>query len=376
LQADRLFELLDSLVTAGQAALLASLQIADAVLEALKLIGSLESSAESALVERLPQLLSLRTIMSNSTLLEDVIAMAVQATLPVGVDGCPSSVSSFSANIEDVIQRSETRWSRRLRSTKIDLDLHTFLTQKTISHSTVKIISGLIYQRSYSSTVLSDWLRSSQCQALDAEYLLPILHALLDSSDTTVLALPIDIWLPFVAACVKVLASASSKGPEVRNHACFCLAGILSLHAHGNEELLVSFSQEVQSVPEKKVTLDLISCGIVISSKLGSKSNNAISHLLDKGIQRCIDNSTLDQETSDTTTLADTLRQYIYLLHFDHRLMVASDILLQRAPVAKAHLVETLLTVTIQHRLWSISALRLAITCLASCQLKVRLASL
>ncbi|KAF9558394.1 hypothetical protein CPC08DRAFT_639060 [Agrocybe pediades] len=351
MQASGLFELLDAMGKKDAASLSpVSSQVAGSVLEALRLIGSVDPSAESLLAEILPLLISLKSAMPDSTLLEDVIAMAVEATLPIGVDSCPPSNPVGEG--KDIIRRSETRWTRRLQSSKIDLDLRTFLYQTTISQSIVKIVAGLIYRRSYSRPVLDEWLQSPACLAQEPQYLLPILHAFLDSSDAAESSLPTDTWAPFIPICVKALVSAHAT-PEARVHARHCLAGLFSLYKADCEKLLKAFSDELQSIPDKKVSVDLVASGAVVANKLGLKAHTAISGIVDKGIQRCIDNCSPDQETDGARRLTDAMTS-----------------LLQRAPVAKAHLVETLLTVTIQHRLWSVCALRLAITCLASCNLK------
>ncbi|KDR74243.1 hypothetical protein GALMADRAFT_250000 [Galerina marginata CBS 339.88] len=354
LQPSHLFDLLDFLQKyAHNVTHSLVLQPLDAVLEALCTITSSDWQAEFNLLERLPQLLSLRPIMPDSPLLDQVIAIAIEASLPMGLDGCLPLTSSSSTDMVTVLRRSEARWAQRRRPVKVELDILSFLTQPTFSASIIKITCGLIYRQLYDPETFIQWLRSPNCCQRSAEELLPIVHAFLDSSDLSVnSSLEPDTWLHILPKIVMTITNQITP-TVLRRQAHLCLTAILSTSGPNFDAILDVLVKELEHWPAEESSPALVFAGADIARIFGTKANPLLSIVLDKGMQLYINQIGEGQSTLASTTLAGALTSF-----------------LQHAPISKPHIVETLLTITIQSRFSSSIALDLAFACVSTCALK------
>ncbi|KAF8185167.1 ribosome 60S biogenesis N-terminal-domain-containing protein [Pholiota molesta] len=313
LESDQLFDLLDFFEKDSRSTLKASaLPPINVVLDALSNTSAFESQAEQALIQRLPQLLSLKSVLSDSHLLEQVIAIAIEASLPVSLDGhSPVSTSSPSGLIT-IIKRAESRWARRNQVVGVDIDIRPFLMQDALSDSTAKIISCLLYQQPSSHQALVDWLNPESLRKHDARYLVPILYAFVDSSTPGRMptsSAKTDVWLPLMSKIVQVIADVNVPS-ALRRRAQDCLISILSASGTDAPKLLDAVAVEMKSA-SRSLSHELLSTGVKLSTGL-----------------------------------------------------------IRASSIAKAHLVDTLLTVTIQHQFFNVDALYLAVSCLAAAQLK------
>ncbi|KAF8812641.1 hypothetical protein BYT27DRAFT_7159048 [Phlegmacium glaucopus] len=328
---------------------LPTLQVTKTVLEALKS----RSESELTLKQRLPQLLSLRSVLPDFLLLEDLIAIAIEASLPIGLDGSPLfTTTSNEVDFVTVINRANTRWSHRTHTLAAELDIRQFLNQDKWSDSTVRIISALVYRQCES---VVEWLGTESCSRRQIYHLLPIFHAVLDSSLSQVTSsIKSSVWLPYISPIVSVLAD-QNISVVLRKLGRSCIINILSNAGGDLSALLAVFTEEVNAMTEKTVSLEIVSLGVALASRLGKAVSCVISILVDRGMQWLIDQYQLvgDHETMVDKQLADELGSLIKL-----------------SSVSKPHLVETLLTVIIQGRFSNVSALKLAVICLSSTQLK------
>jgi nucleolar pre-ribosomal-associated protein 1 len=104
-----------------------------------------ESESESILEERLPQLLSLRSMLPDFSLLEDLIAVAIEASLPIGLDGSPLyTASAIEVKFRTIVNRSNSRWPHRTRSLAAELNMRQFLVQNRFRlHCSYHLGTGL-----------------------------------------------------------------------------------------------------------------------------------------------------------------------------------------------------------------------------------------
>jgi nucleolar pre-ribosomal-associated protein 1 len=154
LESSDLFGLLDTLGSGIEMTGPSTLVLLEAVLDALHSAIMPDSDSQVALIARLPQLLALRPFLRDSDTLEDVIAAAVEMSLPAYCNGqSPNQDKFLEPAIVLFIKQSEVRWSRRLEPLSTDLPVQPFLTQQRWSTSTTKIISGLLYRRALSPDV-------------------------------------------------------------------------------------------------------------------------------------------------------------------------------------------------------------------------------
>ena len=330
---------------------------------------SFEWRAEVALVQRLPQLLSLKSILPDSPLLEQIIAIAVEATLPIGLDGCPS----FSSSSEPVtvIRRAESRWSQRCCGIKANIDVQPFLSQGTFSDSTAKIISCLVYQQPSSRLALMDWLTSDRTSQHEPCHLVPILHALFDSCSQDAAAIanvPSNTWLPFIMKIVQAIADIDIPS-NIRIRAQYCLLNILSANSGDASKLLDAVAKEMKHA-SRSLSHELITTATALAVKFGSKVESIVSRVIDNGLQWCIDQFALEEDTGYDILIRDLSSCFFSVLWIIANLPFVAS-LVKASSMTKSHLVDTLLQVVIQNRISRADALHLASVCLPTAQLKV-----
>ena len=131
LESSDLFGLIDTLGSGIEMTDAPTLDLLETVLNALHSAIMSDSDSEVALIARLPQLLALRPFLRNSDTLEEVIAAAVEMSLPAYYNGQPLNLEKFlEPAIVLFIRQSEVRWSRHLESLSTDLPVQSFLTQQ------------------------------------------------------------------------------------------------------------------------------------------------------------------------------------------------------------------------------------------------------
>uniref|UniRef100_A0A8H8CE92 Nucleolar pre-ribosomal-associated protein 1 n=1 Tax=Psilocybe cubensis TaxID=181762 RepID=A0A8H8CE92_PSICU len=323
----------------------------DVVLQVLGSMGTLDWHSEHTLAERLPQLVSLRDSMQDSELLEGLVSVAIEASLPIGVDGC--SVVPSSSDIVDVTRRAVGRWTQHKRSLKIELDIRSFLSKGKFSTSTAKTVCGLMYRQPYPHDIFIDWFKTADCLQMDDECSIPIIHAFLDSSDFSAGSpVGLDVWQPYIPKFIAAIARSSSSA-VLGHQARQSLVDIVSIFKSEPTNILSILQKEFDVLPGKDLSPEIILTGAMLAHVLQLKDNVAVSRLLDRSMQLCINKIAEDPEASGLS-----------------RFMEELEYLVQQAGSSKAHLVETLLTVIIQNCFSSVAAISLAISCLSSCSLK------
>jgi nucleolar pre-ribosomal-associated protein 1 len=295
---------------------LPTLELIKTVLEAFQSRTLFESESESTLIKRLPQLLSLRSILPDFSLLEDLIAVAIEASLPIGLDGTPlfTAASTSEVDFRTIINRSNSRWSHRTHSLAAELDIRQFLIQDRFSDSTVRIISALVYRQCFSIEDIVEWLGTEGCSRRQLNHLLPIFHAVLDSSlSQRTLPIKSNMWLLYIPPIVNALADQNSS-VVLRKLSQSCIINILSNAGEDLPAVMGVFTKEVDALTGKTVSVEMISLGIALNSRLGKEANSVTSILVDRGIQCLIDqfqlagdHETRDQETMIHKKLADEL---------------------------------------------------------------------
>ena len=365
LEAAQLFDLLHHLHHIAQSMLsFTALQTIQVILQALCEMMSFDQEAEGLLVGRLPQLLSLKSALPNSHLLEKITALAIEASLPIGLDGFPPSLTG--TDLVQVIRRSTTRWCRRgYRS--LEIDLHTLLKQPTFSESTVKIITSQLYQLSTASRKsIVEWLTSDLCSQRSSEHLIPIFNAFFDCGGAPS-TLRTDIFVPFVHR-VTSLSVDKDVSSDLRLRAEKCLLQIIS---SPSSTVLDLFVKEVKALSKKAISVELLSLGARLGQMLGSKAKDFIELLGDRGMQWCIDRYPDKLDMDEFQKFTRELSKFVLTLSCVCLKAVEIVTLFKTASNLKTHLAETLLSVIIQHRFLDVDALRLAVASLPIAQLKV-----
>lgn len=132
----------------------------------------------------LPQLLSLYSAQPNWTLLERLIARAVDSACTAWIDGIPTGTSN-SPTLEPLVVASCSRWAKRLECKGEDLDISFSLKRPEWTQHTVSIIKSLIYASEMSRPVARTFLESRVSMKLPVLHLAPVIWSWLDASDTS-----------------------------------------------------------------------------------------------------------------------------------------------------------------------------------------------
>jgi len=131
---------------------------------------------------RLPQLLRLYSAQPSWTLLERLIARAVDSACTACIDGIPTGVND-SPTLESLVVASCSRWAKRVEYKGEDLDISVFLKRPEWTQHTISIIKTLIYASESSRQVVRTYLESRASMKLLALHLAPVIWPWLDASD-------------------------------------------------------------------------------------------------------------------------------------------------------------------------------------------------
>ncbi|RDB20241.1 Uncharacterized protein C14G10.02 [Hypsizygus marmoreus] len=353
-QSADLFSLLDTIVTRTEMPDSSSRDILSALLEALRKLTTSEFEAELSLKDRLPQLLTLRPIMSESLVLEDLIAIAIEASLPAFCDGRRTCGAAFEeTSLVSVVERAETRWSRQMDPSSTNLPVDSFLNQDSWTTSTVKILAGLIYQRSLSKKTFFSWLATGNSTGRSAKHLIPVMHAFLDicsSQDDAESLMDNDLWTSQLSRLLEaVLDTELPQDDRFMGGRCIYL--ILRLGPSCIPSFVKKSLRAIEHLPVTRLTHELLVIGRDLHGFAPEEAKPLLTALVDHGIQWAVrlfadDNTSFDNTVDMLTSLV----------------MLASGI--------KPHLVETLMGVTIQNQLSNPRALGLITALLSNVSLK------
>lgn len=136
----------------------------------------------SGLRSRLPQLLSLYSAQPSWTLLERIVARAVDSACTARIDGIPTGANN-SLTLESLVVASCSRWAKRVDCKGEDLDVSIFLKRPEWTQHTVSIIKSLIYSSESSRQAVRTFLESRASMKLPSLHLAPIIWPWLDASD-------------------------------------------------------------------------------------------------------------------------------------------------------------------------------------------------
>ncbi|KAG6897168.1 hypothetical protein C0992_003674 [Termitomyces sp. T32_za158] len=320
------------------------------LLFAIKTITTSESDHGQALIQRLPSFLVLYSKTPSSTL-EELIAIAIQSSLPAYYDGCPSREFE-ELDLIDVVRVAESRWSLHLDAWPTDLPVQSILSQDLWTTSTVAIISGLLYSGHLSLDNFVRWLSTDHCTARAPEHFILIMHAFLDITSSQGKKLPEnDIWInQFSRILDIVLDNEAPQSVRLRGGACLSLMTLST--PSKMEEFLAILVRTVRKLSVSKIYLELLLVGKSLQTRLPKLAEELITVLVNHGIQWAIRYFA----EQDDPSLNVTLVHLTLLVH------VASGI--------KPHLVETVLGVAVQNKLSHPLALEFVAALLLRVQLK------
>jgi hypothetical protein len=131
---------------------------------------------------RLPQLLSLYSVKQDWTLLEHLIAGALDSVFTAWIDGVPAG-ASISPTLEPLVLTSCSRWSKRSGCGSAGLDVSVFLKRPEWTSHTASILKNSIYASKNSRKATQTFLESRASLDQPALNLASIIWWWLDASD-------------------------------------------------------------------------------------------------------------------------------------------------------------------------------------------------
>jgi nucleolar pre-ribosomal-associated protein 1 len=264
--------------------------VLETVLGALQVSTATDSASKISLnlQRKLPQLLSLRDLLPDLLLLEEVVATAVVGSLPSYCDGSRLGGELFEeSTMVTVTTRSNIRWSRHLDSLPHNLQFRSFLDQKVWTASTVNILAGLLYRRLIPKDAFLSWLETDHSTRHTAEQLVPVLHAFLDASScegNQLMSANIMVWTNQISLLLETITD-EDLSPELRSMSSSCVALIISLIPPGLSQYLKKIAEAIQALPVTSLPVELLSIGRQLHSMFPLDAAPLSTALADHGMQ-------------------------------------------------------------------------------------------
>lgn len=245
---------------------------------------------------RLPQLVSLYSMQQNWTLLEGLIARAVDSTSIAWIDGVPPAGDSNLSAVESLVLTSCSRWSKRLEFKSEGLDVSIFLKRPEWTPYTVSIIKSLIYTSETARRITRTFLGSRVSLNQPALHLAPVLWSWLDASDISDIGLSGTWKKHFDKLTASIL---DAQAPQ--NHRLTCRRAIHaivlklpSLRA----ELFSNLLACVKGMPPDALTAEMLQLGKQLIEVLPKESDTFAYSLLEHAIA-CVSRSFAGPEILD-----------------------------------------------------------------------------
>lgn len=253
-----------------------------AILAALREVAMSDEEVQSALRKRLQTLVSLLPLQVHAAIVEDLIAIALEASRPLCLEG---RLPSADVSLISLIEHSSRRWLQRKDSISTELQVDRFLFQQQWTTSTVSIVCDLLYRRSYSEEMFSSWLASDQCTGRSMPHLATVLFAILDSAYAHADTLSGATWGPLFSRFVEI--STNDAQPETLRSLCAsCLCTLLKLVDEPSQSV-ASLAEAVKSLPHTTLTNEILTVGIQLSKGhlKDASTTNVLSALTDHALQ-------------------------------------------------------------------------------------------
>ncbi|KAH9963282.1 ribosome 60S biogenesis N-terminal-domain-containing protein [Russula dissimulans] len=297
---------------------------------------------------RLPQLASLYSVQPNWTLLECLIARAVESAFTAWIDGVPSGGSN-SSTLDTLVLTSCSRWSKRFEFISEGLDVSSFLNRPEWTPHTVSIIRSLIYASETARQAIRTFLESGVSLSQPGLYLVPVVWSWLDANDVPNIGSS-ETW---------------------RKHFNKLTASIIDVHASRNHRL--TCRRAIQAMVQRLPSLRPELCSCLLACVKGMSADTLTAEVLRLG-QSLIE--TLPQESDVFASsllehaLAWVSRSFAGPDALDEEIARALASFAKCFPSIKPHLTDAVLAVSIQNRLSDARALDLGVTLIEVTHLK------
>ncbi|PFH47812.1 hypothetical protein AMATHDRAFT_6373 [Amanita thiersii Skay4041] len=353
-----LFDLLDDLSAAlGNSQSSTQLSLVKSVLSALWNYDTTGLVTGFELRRRLQTLLALRSILEHFPVLENLIAIAVEDSVPTSLalsmlDGdAPGTLNAAST-----VELWESRWRRVRQPLPAIAGVQAFFSQEVWTRSTTRILCGLMYRKMLSQDIFLTWMQSTHCKTRSPEDFIDVLHAFLDSTCARQEQMQDQSADPFqfvLERLTKAIVDLNLPS-ECRLMAGSCIRMISGLCPSTLNGILSQLSGYVRSLSVTTLIPELISVGLQIYTNGSDVAQSLVNALAEHGLQWLV------RQLSENEDLPEHVKVVLPQL----------TVSISKAKQLKTQFVETLLTVTIQSQLKDAECLKLVTVALLSTHLK------
>ncbi len=278
---DSLLDLLDSLSQglAKDREKTSIIGLLDTVVSTVRDFAMRDAQAEYLLRARTMQLIDLRSHISGSAVLEELLAIALRSSLPLHAEGLLHPIQ----NAEDArtrLDRSIARWSHRLEPLPTELQLVALLQQNHWTSATAEILRSLIYKRPCPHGAFSSWLKTNQCSERDPLELVSVLYSFLDVARCRGVAISVAEAEPWVLQGRRMFkwATDESSPPRLRHTASLCIVLLFGLLPSDRSQLEDQILNDLRKLSVKSLTPDMLFVGLNIGGEASALTNSLGEH--------------------------------------------------------------------------------------------------
>ncbi|PBK72194.1 hypothetical protein ARMSODRAFT_932579 [Armillaria solidipes] len=311
----------------------------DTVVSTVRDFAMRDAQAEYLLRARTMQLIDLRSHLSGSAVLEELLAIALRSSLPLHAEGLLHPIQ----NAEDArtcFNRSIARWSHRLEPLPTELQLVALLQQDQWTSATAEILRSLIYKRPCPHGAFSSWLKTNQCLERDPLELVSVLYSYLDVArcrGVAISAAEAEPWVQHGRQMFK-WSTDESLPPRLRHTASLCIVLLFRLPASHRSQLEDQILNDLRKLSVKSLTPDMLFVGLNIGDEASALTNALGEHGVQWAVRRFTDENPVDDISSRCVKYLTGIVNMVSL---------------------KPHIAEPLLTAVTQLQLWNTAALEL-----------------
>lgn len=224
-------------------------------------------------------LLHLRNLLPTSPTLESLLASAITDDLPLCHDGVLPPTAAGAKSILEVAIQSSRRWSQRLNSDAVEIDVAPFIEHAPWTDSTVDIITATVYKQVSSRSALGRWLVQESALHHNAEHLARILYAFFDTCQVQDTAEhDTKIVLKYVPVLFHTLLD-SRRSDATRSACCSTLCTMFKALHSARGEMVSILHKQCKKLQSGSITPHLFTLARRISQE--PEASSVVGELID-----------------------------------------------------------------------------------------------
>lgn len=238
-----------------------------------------------ALEDHLGSLLSLRSHLVNSSILDTMIAQVIANSLPMAVTGYLPAADKTCLGTTTSL--ADTHWVHRNSVPLSDLDCSEFLLQEHWTDATSQVVSGLLYIQPKSRGVYRDWVAING-HKLSLHELVATMNAYLDSAIGQKDSLHDAERNMLLSQCSRILSTdVFSTLPSSAAAFSRCIY-LTTIRLQTHPAKIVSLLRKYAENHAIELSSELLILGRKLSVLLGNQADEIVTSLVDRGLQAAV----------------------------------------------------------------------------------------